>query len=105
LVNDLLQYATLKVEQHTTGLWVTLQEIPGTALVESDSLLYYFRHPAQSPAVVNHFIVAGSLAPHEKICYRLAVMLDPGTPDSEQGKAVDFVLHLEATQLSNPTWQ
>jgi hypothetical protein len=105
IANNLLQYVTMKVEQHTTGPWVTLQEIPGVAMVETDSLVSYFKHPQQGAEVVNHFVVAGSLVPDERICYRLSVLLDPNTPDSEQGQAVDFILHLDATQATNPTWQ
>jgi hypothetical protein len=104
LTHNLLKYTTLKVEQHTTGPWMILRVIPGVASVETESLRYYFKFPGQDPAVVNHPIVAGSLAPKEKICYKMWVTLDPGTPDSEQGKTVYFVLHLEATQVSNPAW-
>jgi hypothetical protein len=104
LSNDLLEYTTLKLERHTQGHWETLRVIPGSASVETDSLLYYFKFSGQDPGTVNHHIVEGNLVSKEKVCYRMSVLLDPLTPDSEQGKSVNFVLHLEATQTTNPVW-
>ena len=104
ITHDLLRYTTLQVEQHTTGQWAWVREIPGTAPVETDSLPYFFKHPGQAAEVVNPFVVAGSLAAGERLCYRLSVKLDPLTPDTQQGQIVDFVLHLHATQIANPAW-
>jgi hypothetical protein len=105
ITHQLLRYTTLKVEQHTTGHWVTVQEIVGTAAIETDSLPYYFKHPGQAPETVNHAVIHGELAANDRLCYRLSVMLDPHTPNSEQGRAIDFVLHLDATQVNNPAWE
>jgi hypothetical protein len=104
LTSDLLQYTTLKVEQQTAGAWSTVQEIPGTSPVAAESLLFYFRHPAQGAEVVNGYVAAGQLAPQATTCYRLSVLLDPLTPDAVQGTAIGFVLHLTATQAANPSW-
>jgi hypothetical protein len=104
IANDLLWYMTLKVEQQTGGPWRTVQEIPGTAAIATETLLYYFKHPGQGPDVVNHYVVAGSLVPGESACHRLSVMLDPATPNSEQGKFIEFALHLDASQVTNPLW-
>jgi hypothetical protein len=104
LVNDLLQYLTLKAEQQTGDSWSIAQEIPGTGAIATETLLYYFKHPGQGPDVVNHYVVAGSLVPGESGCHRLSVLLDPATPDSEQGKFIEFALHLDASQVTNPLW-
>lgn len=105
ITHQLLRYATLKVEQQTAGPWVTVQAIPGMAPVETDSLPYYFKHPGQAAGVVNRAVVSGSLSANDRLCYRLSVLLDPHTPNSEQGRTVDFVLHLDATQVNNPAWE
>lgn len=105
LSNDLLKYMTMQVEQHTTGHWVTLQEIPGNPSAEIEGLQYYFKFPGQDPNIVNHYIVTGTQAQKEKVCYRLSVKLDKDTPNDNQGKSIIFVLHLDATQPNNPGWQ
>ncbi len=105
LSNDLLKYTTLKVEQHTTGHWVVLQEILGNPAEAVESLQTYFKFPGQDPNLVNHYIVEGTLAEKEDMCYRLSVKLDPDTPDEVQGKTIKFVLHIDATQPDNQAWQ
>jgi hypothetical protein len=105
LTNNLLKYMAMKVEQHTTGHWVTVQEIPGNPPVETEGLQYYFKFPGQDPGVINHNIIAGTLEPKEKLCYRLSVKLDQDTPNENQDKSIQFVLHIEATQANNPGWQ
>jgi hypothetical protein len=105
LTNDLLKYLTLKLEQHTTGHWVTLQEILGNPSVETEGLTYYFKFPGQDPSQLHHPIIQGNLAPKEKICYRMSVRLDKATPDEQQGQSIKFFLHIDATQPDNPGWQ
>jgi hypothetical protein len=105
ITHQLLRYASLKVEQQTTGHWVTVQEILGMASIESDALPYYFKHPGQLPEVVNRAVVSGELTAADRLCYRLSVMLDHRTPNSEQGRTIDFVLHLDSTQMNNPVWE
>ena len=105
LSNDLLKYVTMKVERHTAGHWITLWEIPGNPIVETEGLQYYFEFPGQDANIINKYIVEGTLSQNEKVCYRLSVMLDKDTPNENQDKSIHFVLHLEATQPNNPGWQ
>ncbi len=106
--NDLLSFITMKVELQTETGWTTLQEIPGSNPVDPPLvhlLKEYFKFPDQAIWVVNQYIVSGSLTPNQEACYRLSIKLAAETPNYDQNKSLDFVLHLDATQATNPGWE
>lgn len=101
---DLIKFLTIKVEMKTNGDWATLQEIQGNPAIETDGLRYYFKFSDQDPAIINKYLVSGNLIPGEEICYRLSAKLNASTPNYDQHKTIDFVLHLQVTQITNPGW-
>ncbi|HEY3344364.1 MAG TPA: hypothetical protein VGJ97_05530 [Anaerolineaceae bacterium] len=98
---DLIHYSVLKIEIKNGGHWSTLKELNGL----TSSLNDYFKFPDQDPGKTNQYVISGTLNPLDEQCYRLSVKLDGSTPDSLQGKTLDFVLHIDATQVDNPGWE
>jgi len=103
--HDLLKFVTLKVEQQAGEDWSMISEVVGNPTVETDGLRYYFKYPDQDPAIINHYIVTEDLTPGQEVCYRLSIRLDASTPDTLQGISLEFLLHLYATQNTNPGWE